>query len=161
MNVNELERQQKILSVVRFLAFPLGWIMYIATEKPFGETVAIILSVVAAVGFWLIVMRGRDRSFYDVLAENISKSVKEVGEIDHSVEMRPLAGGLVLRIYLVNPGDRIEIYNKAIYRTLSQLNITSRSWIVQIAAVPSQSHIEDARMTLDEELLKEMEKNRQ
>ena len=158
MGIKEFEKQQKILKAVRFLAFPLGWAMYLLTIDAFGQTASTILSVVACVGFWIIVSKGRDKSFYDALAKHISETVSKVGYIEHSIEMRPLAGGLILRIYLVNPGEKADIYNKAIYNTLTKWNASSRPWAVQIASVASIGQIERIRASLDEELLEEMKK---
>lgn len=155
---NEFKREQSILGVVRFLAFPLGWFMYYVTEKPFGETVAIILSVAACLGFWIIVSKGREKALYDMVAFSLRDELEKVGQPDYRLEMKNIGGGLILRFFFFNAGEKLVNFNRAIYRTLSDLNMSGRSWIVQIAEVSSEGQVDRMRETLDMELLEEIEK---
>lgn len=157
-SVDGFLKEQKILNIVRFLAFPLGWLMYYFTAEPFGETVAIILSVIACTGFWVIVLKGQEKGLYDMVAYTLRSELIKVGEPDYALEMKSIGGGLILRFFFINPGEMITRYNKVIYKTLSNLNLSGKSWIVQIATVASEGQIERMRDTLDQELLAEVEK---
>lgn len=156
----QLEKSQKRLTYLRFLGFPLGWIMYYLTVRSFGETIALILCVIATLAFWFIVTQGRDKEYYDRIAGEINEAINDVGKIEHLIEMKMLATGMVIRVYLINPGERIEIYTKAIYRALLNWNITSKSWAVQVATAPSKEQIDKVRTSLDEELIQDLRKKK-
>lgn len=155
-----LKRNQMFLNILRFMAFPLGWIMYFATINGFGELIASVLCGVAAMAFWLIVSKGKDRLLYDALAAKVHEAIKEIGPLDSQIEMKTFTGGLIVRIFLLRPGERIKVYTQAIYRKLSNWDIAKKSWIVQISNVESYGDIERTRTILDEELMEEIKKSR-
>lgn len=154
----ELERDRYRLGLWRILSIPLGLIMYFATMKSLGQTGAMILGCAAAVIFWLILSKGRERLLYDAVAEKIHDAIKEVGRIDSQIEMKRFSIGLVVRIFLIDPGALLPNYTQTIHDTLAKWDLRNKSMIVQISGVRTSEDIDKSRVLLDKELLEEIKR---
>lgn len=154
----QLKRNQLLLNIIRFGAFPLGWVMYFLTINSFGELVASILCGLAAMSFWLIISKGKERLIYEALSEKVHEAIKEVEPLDSQIEMKAFTGGMIIRIFLLKPGDKLVTYNQAIYRKLANWDIAKKSWFVQISNIESYADVDRTRAILDEELLEEIKK---
>ncbi|WP_027868568.1 hypothetical protein [Eubacterium sp. AB3007] len=151
----------KVLRILKWACFPLGWIMYMATEGVLGETLQIALATAATVSFWMIVRREETRQMEKSIADVILEAVSGNYHLGNAVEVKRIRSGAVARVYVFGDEERLnpilEGMKRIIGAELSQRGLSSRVWVLQLTAVSGKEEIPARRELLNEVMFKDLE----
>jgi len=151
-----IEKQVKILGIAKWLALPLGYIMYFGTEYSFGGGVAMVLAIFAMMTFWILVKSEQARRIGETIADEIKAAISEFGNIESVVEIKKMRSGIIARIYLVNAREKAVYVHRAITRKLDQCSMKKYLWVMQLTDMPGKGAFKETRERLDEQLIEEL-----
>lgn len=148
------------MRALKWLGLPLGCIMYMLTADSFGDPAAIILGVIAGIGFSILIDTERSRLISEILVNDIKEAISESSNVEYYVEIKRIRHVLIARVYLVNAKDKVIMIHAAINRKLEDSRFRRYLWIMQMAEIPEKSAIKASEEMLNEQLLSELMKKR-
>ena len=151
-----IEKQVKILGIAKWIALPLGYIMYFGTEYSFGGGVAMILAIFAMLTFWVLIKSEQGRLIGETIADEIKAALSEFSNIESFVEIKKMRSGIIARIYLVNAREKAVYVHRAIARKLDNCTMKKYLWVMQLTDMPGKGAFKETRERLDEQLIEEL-----
>lgn len=151
-----IEKQVKLMGIIKWLALPLGYIMYFGTAYSFGGGVAMILGIVAMVSFWVMVKGEQSRLIGQTIADEIKAAISQFGNIESVVEIKRMKSGIIARIYLVNAREKAVLVHRAITKKLDGCSMKKYLWVMQLTDMPAKGAFQETRERLDEQLIEEL-----
>lgn len=155
-----MEKTVKILGLVKWLCFPLGYIMLFCTRDSFGDMIASCLSIIAAVSFFALVRNEQVRLIGQSIANDIRDAISEIANIENMVEIKRLKSGIIARVYLINARDKVNVIHRAIANKMEDCTFKKYLWIMQLTDMPGKSALKETQRMLNEQLLDELTKKR-
>lgn len=150
------ENQVKLIGYGRWLAIPLGYIMYYGTAYSFGSDIALFLGIVAMISFWVLMRGEQSRLIGQTIADVIKAAISEFGNVESLVEVKRMRSGIIARIYLVNTREKAVLIHRAITRKLDECSMKKYLWVMQLTDMPGMSAFKETRDRLDEQLIEEL-----
>ncbi len=151
-----IEKQVKLIGYARWLAIPLGYIMYFGTAYSFGGDVAMVLAIFAMISFWVLMRGEQSRLIGQTIADEIKAAISEFGNVESLVEVKRMRSGIIARIYLVNTREKAVLIHRAITRKLDGCSMKKYLWVMQLTDMPGMSAFKETRDRLDEQLIDEL-----
>lgn len=151
-----IEKQVKLLGMLKWLSFPLGLIMYYGTAYSFGGGVAVALTIAATVSFWVIVKNEQARLIGQTIADEIKAAISEFGNVESFVEIKKMKSGIIARVYLVNAREKAVYIHRSITRKLDGCSMKKYLWVMQLTDMPGKGAFKETQERLNEQLLDEL-----
>ncbi|MFR7990992.1 MAG: hypothetical protein ACLU5F_10380 [Anaerovoracaceae bacterium] len=155
-----MEKTVRAIGICRWLGLPLGGIMFFFTYGSFGITIASVLSIMAAVSFWILMRSEQSRLIGQTIAREIKEAINEAGNVESYIEIKRLKSGIIARVYLINAREKVAVVNKAIARRLERCTFKKYLWIMQLTDMPGKSALRDTQRMLNDQLLEELMRKR-
>lgn len=156
-----MEKTVRKISALKWLALPLGGIMYLGCFPAFGEIAATIIGVCFGIGFWVLIARERGRLIGQTIAEEIKQAISETAAVESFVEIKRLRNGIIARVYLVGAKEQVNLIGQAINRRLQDCSFKKYIWALQLTDMPAKNMLKEMQSKLNEQLLEELlKKNR-
>lgn len=153
-----MDYNYKKLDPLKWMSFPLGLIMLGSIWDIFGIFVSTIISIIAALIFYTIVVREQTRQAGLEFTEIAKDALKKTGDMQSYVEVRKNRYGIVARVYLIGAKSQVKkIYNE-IVKNLENSRIKDDIIAMQVTDVEEHSRIGDARSRLNRQLMEEIKK---
>lgn len=150
----------KVLRILKWACFPLGWIMYMATEGVVVEVLQVALATAAIVSFWLIVRKEESRQMEKSIAEVIQGAISAYSGAGYAVEVQRIRSGAVARVYVFGEDDRTKLLldrmKSAVSEALHQHGLEHRVWILQLTTVAGEEDIPARREELNQVMFREL-----
>ncbi len=153
-----MEKKVKQLGLLKWLSFPLGFIMFIFILESFGSIISSLFSAIAIVTFWNIVKNEQTRIIGQSIAEEIKMAISEAGNIDNMIEIKRMKSGIIARVYLINAKEKAQIIHRAIAYRMENCTFKKYLWIMQLTDMPGKSALQETQKLLNEQLLEELTK---
>ena len=150
------EKQVKLIGIAKWIALPLGYIMYFGTEYSFGGGIAMFLAIVAMIVFWMMMKGEQARLIGETIADEIKAAISEFDNIESVVEIKKMRSGIIARIYLVNAREKAVYVHRAITRKLDNCSMKKYLWVMQLTDMPGKGAFKETRERLDEQLIDEL-----
>lgn len=112
------DRWIKVLNKGKWVAFIFGIIMYVGTRGSFGETLAMLLGILATVVFFSMTRNEETRQIGKNIAEVIEDAISRVDMIQSVIEIKRIKKGLIARVYFINAQDKSKLLHMAISKGL-------------------------------------------
>lgn len=151
-----MEKTVKIIGITRWLCFPLGLIMFFATQGSFGQIAATVLAVIATVSFWAMMRNEHTRLIGQSIAKEIKEAISETGNVESYIEIKRLKSGIIARVYLINAKEKVTIVHRAITRRLEECTFKKYLWIMQLTDMPGKGALKETQRMLNDQLLEEL-----
>lgn len=128
----------KAVGIVKWICFPLGYLMYFCTRGSFGEVAAVLLAIFATVIFWAL-MRNEQRNLIGhTIATQIKEAISEISNAENFIEIKKLKSGIIARVYLINAKDQVAVVHKAISAKMEKSVFKKYLWVMQLTDMPSK-----------------------
>lgn len=154
ININKV----RILSRLKWLGFPLGYLMYFGTVNSFPIGISLILSIVATVAFWLLIRREEVNYMGRFIAKDVSTAISDVGQYPNIIEIKRLSAGLVVRVYLVQAKEKLPVIQRSIENILRHNVFGNRILFIQMTDMQDRSFLKSHQEALNMELLNTLKK---
>lgn len=151
-----MEKTVKIVGILKWLCFPLGYIMFFCTQGSFGNIISIILAVAATVSFWAMMRSEQTRLIGQSIANEIKDAISETGNVESYIEIKRLKSGIIARVYLINARDKVTEVHRAITRRLDECTFKKYLWIMQLTDMPGKGALKETQRMLNDQLLEEL-----
>ncbi len=151
-----MEKTVKIISISKWLCFPLGCIMFFCTQESFGSIISAILAIIAAVSFWLMMRSEQTRLIGQTIAREIKEAISETGNVESYIEIKRLKSGIIARVYLINGRDKVSAVHRAITNRLDECTFKKYLWIMQLTDMPGKGALKATQRMLNDQLLEEL-----
>jgi len=155
-----MEKTVKIIGILKWLCFPLGYIMFYFTSGSFGYIPGTVLSVAAIVGFWFLMRNEQTRLIGQTIATEIQKAIDETADVNCFIEIKRLKNGMIARIYLINAKDLVSDIHRSVNARMEKCVFKKYLWIMQLTDMPNMGAIRETRKILNDQLLDEIMKKR-
>lgn len=152
---DRMEKAIRAIGILKWLCFPLGYIMYFFTRDSFGEFIATVLCVIAAVSFWLLMISERSRLIGQTIVSEIRRAISETANVESFIEIKTMRSGIIARVYLINARDKAAMIHRSISRRLDDCALKKYLWIMQLTDIPGINAIRETRRMLNEQLIEE------
>ena len=139
-----MEKTVKVIGLLKWLALPLGYIMYFFTGDSSGEIPSLLLGFAAALAFWLL----------------IKSAISEAANVESFIEIKRLRSGIIARVYLINARDKVELVHRSISRRIEACSLKKYLLIMQMTDIPGLNALRESQRLLNEQLIEEILKKR-
>lgn len=155
-----MEKKIKIIKFIKWICFPMGYLMYFLTADSFGDIIAVILGVAATVGFWAL-MRGEEtRIIGQTLAVEIKEAITSAGNVESFIEIKRIKSGIIARVYLINAREKLNEIHRAITGKLEGSSCKKYLWIMQLTDMPGRGALKETQQILNAQLVEELMKRK-
>ena len=155
-----MEKTVQIIGMLKWLAFPLGYIMYFFTGDSFGQPAAILLGLAAAIAFWLLIRSERSRLIGQTIASEIKAAISETSNVESFIEIKRLKSGIIARVYLINAREQAAVIHRSVARRIEDCSLKKYLWIMQMTDMPGKGALRETQRKLNEQLIEELLKKR-
>ena len=155
-----MEKTVKVIGLLKWLALPLGYIMYFFTGDSFGETPSLLLGFAAALAFWLLIKSEQSRLIGQTIASEIKSAISEAANVESFIEIKRLRSGIIARVYLINARDKVELVHRSISRRIEACSLKKYLLIMQMTDIPGLNALRESQRLLNEQLIEEILKKR-
>jgi len=153
---DRMEKAIRAMGFLKWLGFPLGYIMYFFTKDSFGEVIGMILCVIAAAAFWLLMVSERSRIIGQTIVSEIRLAISETANVESFIEIKTLRSGVIARVYLINARDKAAMIHRSIARRMDGCDLKKYLWIMQLTDIPGINALRETRKMLNEQLIEEL-----
>ena len=154
------KKRISLMKKIRWLGLLLGFLMYGCTRQSFGEIMATVLAVIAAMSFYFICDGEGHRTMCQYVAEDLKEAVTAAGLNQCVVEIKSIHAGLITRIYLIKAGPLATRCNRAVMERINRSWYRKSIWVTQILELESEGELAEAQEFLDEALLDDLKRMR-
>ena len=151
-----IEKQVKLFGFIKWIALPLGYLMYFGTAYSFGGGVAMVLAIFAMLSFWILVKSEQSRLIGQTIAEDIRAALAEFSNVESFVEIKRMKSGILARIYLVNAREKAVYIHRAITHKLDNCSMKKYLWVMQLTDMPAKGAFKETQERLNEQLIEEL-----
>ena len=137
----------------KWLGVPLGVLMYIRTVDSFGSIVAVILSLIAAVSFWLIVKGEENHIVSREIVNEIQLTISEIYKTNNFIEIKRFRHGIIARIYLINAKEKLSHIQAAVSRNIENSKFGRHILAMQMTDISGIEELPKAQKILNDELI--------
>ena len=155
-----MEKAVNVIGFMRWLAFPLGYVMLFATRESFGDTAGLCLGTIAAVSFWVLMRKEQSRLIGQTIAAEIKRAISATGNIESFIEIKRMRSGIIARVYLINAKEKAAMVHKEISRRIEQCTLKKYLWVMQLTDMPEAASLAEMQKRLNEQLIEELLKRR-
>lgn len=148
-----MECKIRTISLGKWFGIIPAVLVYYGTEGLISPPAAIALGLIFGVTFWLMLKHEEIRLIGTDIAEVIKEAVTESWSGDHLIEIKRVRSGLIARIYLIGPSERLENVKNAIGEHLSGNRFRKHLWVMQMTSLKSRNDIEGAQKALNRQLM--------
>jgi hypothetical protein len=148
-----MERRILTLRYGKWLGILLACIMFAGTAGAFPLSVSAAISAVFGAGFWILVKREEVRQIGRDLAVSIKEAVEESWSGEHFIEIKRIRRGMIARIYLIGPRERMENVQRAVGARLQENVFRDYLWVMQMTSMKSREDLKTARKILNRQLI--------
>lgn len=156
--MEKTEQRIRRLERARWFAPVPALIIYAATAGVFPDWLSIFLVLGFMFGFSAICSTEKKRMIREGITLDIRFVLTAVGQREAICEVKTIKIGMVVRVYLINAGNRTELCSRAIVKGISEGWYKRYVCATQIVDVARRSELKDAQLMLDNNLVDDMRK---
>ena len=131
----------RVIRILKWACFPLGYSMYYVTRSSFGLYIAIALSVAAIVGFWYLMRQEELRLTARDIAYEIRDVIMTRYGFEHLIEIKRMKSNVIVRIYVIRAGEKLQELKTAVMRRLTEQGYRDRIIALQVADMNSKEEL--------------------
>lgn len=151
-----MEKKVRMLSAMKWLGFPLGFIMYFGTVDAFGDVISSLLCGIATLSFWFLVRRECNRVIGQSIADEIRDAIKGAGAFESIIEIKRASGGIIARVYLIGAREKVNLIRSSISNKFEHSSLRKYLWIMQLTDMPSKDYLKATQKKLNDQLMEEL-----
>lgn len=146
----------RIISICKWMCFPLGAVMWYFTRDSFGSVAGICLGTAATVAFWMLMKKEETRLIGQTIAMSIRKAIDETADVENFIEIKRVKSGIIARVYLINARERAAVVQAAIKRSIDNSSFKKYIWVMQMTDMASRNDLANTQRILNDQLLEQI-----
>lgn len=159
--MGKAEKNSQKLEKLRWFWFIPSALMFIGTQISLGKGIALALSAVFGLSFYLICSRGRMFIICEDIVGDMKDTLDALGQSENIFEVKSFSLGLVVRVYLIKARHMAPICNKAILERIAGGWYKNLVWATQVVDIEGEKDVREAQKALNESLFADIkEKNK-